>query len=304
MNSDAFSAEHLRQAARSRGLQHLPWPAAAAAARHPGSTVVLPFGSCEQHGPHLPLCTDALFAERLLADVLTALPADAPIWTLPTEQLGFSPEHLGFPGTVSLAAEVLMARLEAIVRSLAEAGFSRLVLFNAHGGQIALLEAAARQCRQRHPGLLLLPWFLWSLEGVMELIPQPERSDGLHAGLVETSLMLHLAPDLVISEEIPAAPDGQLQPPAGHSLEGTRPAVWLAHELSRSGMVGDARGASAELGAALHSRLVAGWCRHFRSLLDSSWPAMPATTRPPGPTARPAVAREEDSCTSLPDRNR
>jgi creatinine amidohydrolase len=106
---------------------------------------------------------------------------------------------------------------------------------------------------------------------VADLLPEPERSQGLHAGLAETSLMLQLAPALV-GEQRPR--DGLLPQPApeGWSLEGAVPEAWLTRDLSRSGVIGDARGASSELGAALEARLVEGWQRLLERLLASDWP--------------------------------
>ena len=92
-----------------RRLDHLSWPVVQTQARRPGATVVLPVGAVEQHGPHLPLATDLLFADAVVQRVLERLPAEAPIWSLPPLGYGFSPEHLGFPGTVTLPAEVLLA---------------------------------------------------------------------------------------------------------------------------------------------------------------------------------------------------
>jgi len=242
------------------------------AAARPGSTVVWPFGAVEQHGPHLPLGTDGLFTEGILDQVLSRLDAALPIWRLPLQSFGFSPEHQGFSGTISLPAELLITLVVAVGGQVAAAGFQRLVLFNGHGGQIALLQVAARQLRAAHPSLAVLPCFLWSgPEGVAELLPEPERSQGLHAGLAETSLMLQLAPQLV-GEQRPV--DGLLSepPPAGWSLEGAVPEAWLTRDLSRSGVIGDAREASVRLGLALEQRLVSGWQGLLERLLASDWP--------------------------------
>ncbi len=255
-----------------RALERLSWPEVRAAASCPGSTVLWPFGAVEQHGPHLPLGTDALFADRVADAVLARLADDLPIWRLPVSWFGFSPEHAAFPGTCSLPAELLIAQVMSIGAQLAAAGFQRLVLFNAHGGQIALLQVAARQLRAAHPALAVLPCFLWSgPEGIGALLPEPERSDGLHAGLAETSLMLHLQPEWV-GPERPC--DGQLQPPppSGWSLEGAVPDAWLTADVSATGVVGDARGASAALGEQLFERLVTGWCQRLDALLTSAWP--------------------------------
>ena len=258
--------------AETHRLEQLSWPQLQAAAGRPGSTVVWPFGAFEQHGPQLPLGTDALFADAVLNAVLAGLGPDLPIWRLPLQSFGFSPEHASFPGTLTLPAELLISQITAVGSQLAAAGFQRLVLFNGHGGQIALLQVAARQLRAAHPSLAVLPCFLWSgPAGLAELLPEPERSQGLHAGQAETSLMLHLAADQV-GPERPV--DGLLPepPPAGWSLEGAVPEAWLTADLSHSGVIGDARAASAELGAALFERLVVGWDELLRNLLASDWP--------------------------------
>jgi creatinine amidohydrolase len=264
-----------------RQLARLAWPQVEQAARQPGSTVVWPWGAVEQHGPHLPLGTDALFADRVLDAVLAALPETAPIWRLPLQALGFSPEHQGFAGTLTLPAELLIQLVGEVGVQLAQMGFRRLVLLNGHGGQIALLQTAARALRSRAPALGVLPCFLWSgPEGVAELIPPPERDRGLHAGLAETSLMLHLAPEQVG----PDRPRDGLgaEPPPGWDLEGAVPAAWLTADLSGSGVIGDAGGATAELGDALFQRLVEGWTRRLASLLVSDWPPVPVHWPPGG----------------------
>lgn len=257
-----------------RSLARMAWPDVQRAAARAGSTVIWPLGALEQHGPHLPLGTDGLFADRLSDAVLARLDPLLPIWRLPLSPFGFSPEHLSFPGTVSLAADLLVALVAQVGADLARTGFERLVLLNAHGGQIGLLQAAARQLRAQHPQLAVLPCFLWSgPPGVASQLPEPERSDGLHAGLAETSLMLHLEPS-VVGPERPA--DGQPpSPPPGWSLEGAVPDAWLTGDLSRSGVVGDARGASAALGASLEEALVAGWSQLLEDLLRSDWPPRP-----------------------------
>ncbi|MFM7732564.1 MAG: creatininase family protein [Cyanobium sp.] len=255
-----------------RRLEQLSWPELAAQAGRAGSTVIWPFGAIEQHGPHLPLGTDALFADRVTDALLERLPPQLPVWRLPLQSLGFSPEHQGFPGTLSLPPQLLIDLVAAVGRDLAGAGFRRLVLLNAHGGQIGLLEVAARQLRASQPRLAVLPCFLWrGPEGIGELIPEPERSQGLHAGLAETSLMLHLAPDLTGAER-GADGLGGAPIPAGWSLEGQAPCAWFTREVSHSGVIGDPTAATPELGALLYERLVDGWSRRLETLLASDWP--------------------------------
>jgi creatinine amidohydrolase len=254
-----------------RLLTQLSWPEVERAAAQGGSTVLWPLGSTEQHGPHLPLHTDALFAERVAEAVLARLSPERPIWRLPTQWLGFSHEHRGFAGSLSLPPQLLLDLVQAVGEDLAAAGFQRLVLFNAHGGQIALLEVAARALHASRPHLAVLPCFLWRGAGIGGLIPEPERSAGLHAGLAETSLMLHLDPQRVGPQR---QADGlAVAPPKGWSLEGQAPTAWLTRELSDSGVIGDPRGADAQLGEALFERLVEGWCERLDALLLSQWPS-------------------------------
>ncbi len=255
-----------------RCLDRLAWPQLAQAARQGGSTVLWPFGAFEQHGPQLPLGTDAIFAGRVADAVLAQLDPELPIWRLPCQTMGFSPEHLGFAGTLSLPSELLVSMVVSVGAQLADAGFQRLVLFNAHGGQIALLQVAARELRARHPALAVLPCFLWSgPPGLSALLPQPERRQGLHAGLAETSLMLHLAPELV-GPERPRDGLAAEDPPQGWSLEGAVPLAWRSADLTKSGVIGDASGADGALGEALFGCLVAGWGELLTNLLRSDWP--------------------------------
>ena len=254
-----------------RHLDRMSWPDVQRQAGRRGSTVLWPFGAIEQHGPHLPLGTDAIFAERVAEAVLSRLDPALPIWRLPLQSIGFSPEHEGFAGTLSLPAEWMIALVVSVGRNLAETGFQRLILFNAHGGQIGLLEVAARQLRATQPNLAVLPCFLWrGPEGIGELIPEPERSQGLHAGLAETSLMLHLAPELTGSDRRADGP--ATEAPPGWSLEGAAPCAWLSREISRSGVIGDPGGADNVLGRQLFDRLVEGWRRRLEALLHSDWP--------------------------------
>ena len=128
-------------------FDQLTWPEARNAASRPGATVIWPFGACEQHGPHLPLSTDAVFAESILDSVLLGLDPALPLWRLPCQALGFSPEHKNFSGTLSLSAPLILELVDQVGMQLAAMGMQRLVLFNAHGGQIGLLQVAARQLR-------------------------------------------------------------------------------------------------------------------------------------------------------------
>ncbi len=267
-----------------RRLEHLAWPEAEVQLKRPGSTVIWPFGALEQHGPHLPLVTDALFADRVLDRILEELPADLPIWRMPVQSIGFSPEHSRFAGTLTLPADLLITLVEAVGCQLAQQGVRRLVFFNAHGGQIGLLQTAARELRVKTSSMAVLPCFLWSgVEGLRDVLPDVEVETGLHAGLAETSLMLSLAPDLV-GDDRPIDGDHRTlssgaTPPPGWSVEGAAPFAWLTTDLSSTGVVGDSRGASADLGRQLEHRLVKHWCALFSNLMASQWPPVNSVLR-------------------------
>ncbi|WP_143703368.1 creatininase family protein [Prochlorococcus marinus] len=265
----------------SRHFDYLSSPEASEAAAKDGSTLVWPFGACEQHGPHLPLVTDALFAEEILTEVLDQMPKETPIWMLPVQKIGFSPEHLGFPGTLSISADLMLQLVSEIGRQLADLGIKRLVLFNAHGGQIGLLQAVARQLRAECPSMAVLPCFLWSgIESLKDLIPHREVEEGLHAALAETSLMLSIKPELVgIQRPFDGDenfPKNNISIPEGWSLEGAAPCAWLTKDLSITGVIGDSRGANPDLGDRLKNALVEHWTSLFINLMNSNWPSLGA----------------------------
>lgn len=209
--------------------------------------VVQPIGAVEQHGPHLPVMTDAYVAERIAA--LAADVAGTGVWLLPPLHYGKSTEHLGWAGTMSLSSETLLAVLRDVGRSVAASGFTRLAFVNGHGGNPALLDVAARDIRTE-TGLLVFPVTTGRL-GVPPGIGLPDAEFSIHGGHVETSVMLHLAPDAVRMDR--AVAGGTQLPalyPAGGelSLEGALPTAWVSDDLTTNGVIGDPRSATAEIG--------------------------------------------------------
>ncbi len=221
------------------------------------AVAILPTGAIEQHGPHLPVGVDAILGQALLDAALTRLPPDQPVWVAPPVTYGKSNEHLGYPGTITVSARVLRRIVLAVARQLQALGVRRLVILNTHGGNSAVLAAMAREAPPPH-GLdvaVLHP------DGDPELGAQ-EAAWGLHAGEWETSLMLACAPDLVRMDravgEYPArlADPGELRPERAPATF-----AWLTRDVSRYGVLGDARAATAEKGrrwlAAAADRLAA-----------------------------------------------
>ena len=252
-------------------FEYLSWPEVNSISKDKRSTIIWPFGAVEQHGPHLPLATDSIFVDEIIYEVLKLIPSGTPLKKLPTQYIGFSPEHKGFDGTISISSNLITSIIKEVGVQLADMGFKRLIILNAHGGQISLLNTAARELRSVTPKLSVFPCFLWSgVDGLNELLTKKEIEKGLHASLAETSLMMALKPELV-GEERPC--EGiERQIPEGWSLEGNAPTAWLTKDLSKSGVVGNSKGSNVELGRNLKSLLVNHWFKLIMNLMKSDWP--------------------------------
>lgn len=225
-------------------LADLAWPDVERLRASGCTTAILPLGSTEQHGPHLPFATDTLIADAVAARVAARLGGAL---CLPALPLGCADEHLGFPGTLSLADDTLRAVVRDVGRALARHGFARLLVFSAHGGNYGTLRASAdRLAHELAP--LRLAVFLDAacltrrLEAVAQAHGVTPREAGQHAGELETSILLAIAPRLVQCEHLAA---GLVDPPVA-------PAELFYPDLRRhapDGTVGDPRGAVASRAA-------------------------------------------------------
>ena len=252
-------------------FEYLSWPEVKNISQDIRSTIIWPFGAVEQHGPHLPLATDSIFVDEIICEVLKLIPTDLPIKKLPTQYIGFSPEHKEFDGTLSLSSNLITSMIKEVGVQLADMGFKRLILINAHGGQISLLNTAARELRSITPQLSIFPCFLWKgVDGLGELLSKHEIENGLHASLTETSLMMALKSDLVGTQRPFEGTETQI--PDGWSWEGNAPTAWLTKDLSKSGVIGDSRGSNEELGQRLKGLLVNHWFKLIMNLMKSDWP--------------------------------
>jgi creatinine amidohydrolase len=185
-----------------RRLGRLTWP------RLDGVRLaIVPLGATEQHGPHLPFATDTLVADAL-ATRLAARFDDAV--ALPALPVGVSPEHLAFPGTLAVAPASLVAVLTDVLRSLHAHGVARAFVFSAHGGNVATLRDAAPSLRAAAPGLRVdvmtdLDGLTARLHAEAAAFGVAAEAAGHHAGEIETSMLLHLHPELVVRDAM--APD-------------------------------------------------------------------------------------------------
>jgi creatinine amidohydrolase len=230
------------------------------------SIAVLPLAAVEQHGPHLPVGTDALIAEGMLRTVIASLPAHCDVRILPVQAIGKSNEHLYAPGTLTLPAAVAIEAWTELGLSVHRAGLRKLVMVNSHGGNEEIMGIVARELRVR--ANMLAVKTSWSRFGVPDgMFSDVERRHGIHGGDIETSLMLHFRPDLVDMRKASQfvsltrgmeAKFRHLAPTGMHSF------AWIASDLNPNGVVGDASAASAEKG-----RLVAEHqARGFVALLE------------------------------------
>lgn len=214
------------------------------------SVLVLPTGAVEPHGPHLPLSTDAVMAEAIATAVVDrGATAGHDVWLLPTLSYTKSDEHSRLPGTLWLRASTLLDTLVDLGSSLASTPARRLLIINAHGGNSALIEVAARELRRRFD--------LQTFFSTGPATPGPtERGLGIHAGWAETSMMLHVRPDLVQMDRAVAAVPHAVADCAHVGFGKTIKFGWLSTDFAESGVVGDPTGANADSGAELFDQRV------------------------------------------------
>lgn len=220
------------------------------------TVAVLPVAATEQHGPHLPASVDTDLVNGVIAASLTHLPQDLPVLFLPTQQIGKSNEHERFPGTLSLSAETLLRVWMELGACVARAGVRKLLLFNAHGGQVSLMDIVARDLRCQHDLIVFSSnWFTLPLgDAVDGLFSAQEQRFGIHAGDQETSMMLALRPQCVdMSQARDFKSTSQIRSEQFPILGNGRSAKlgWQMQDYNPSGAAGNASIATAEKGRAV-----------------------------------------------------
>lgn len=243
----------------------LTWPEINEAVED-GKMVLVPVGSTEDHGPHLPLDVDQVLPETICEE--TAKGRDD-VLLFPTITHGYLPHHMDMPGGITIQWRRFVGHLIDVCVSLAHHGFTKILLVNGHGSNHHLVQQVARQVIIQYPGVqcAMLSW--WQIEELQEMAREVTdggaRASG-HAGELETSLYLHIAPDHVDVDEAvrdvsyPETPyfyaTGLAEEPEGVSTPVSMMEWWTT--ISETGIKGDATLASAEKGERLLAAAVAG----------------------------------------------
>ena len=221
---------------------------------------VLPLGAREQHGPHLPPETDTTIVNGIVDAAIEAMPPALPVTFLPTETTGYSVEHLSLGDTSSLAWDEAIARWIGIAEMLHGHGVRKFVMLNAHGGNSPLMTIVATEARIRF-GMLAVAtsWTRFGLPA--DTIGTHEKAFGIHAGEIETSVMLALDPervDMTKADRFPSFQEELERNARFLRAYGPHAFGWAMRDLNPDGAVGNARAATAEKGRRLIDHSIAG----------------------------------------------
>ena len=215
------------------------------------AVAVMPVAAIEQHGPHLPVSVDSDLNAGIIAAAAPLVAQDVPVYLLPQLPVGKSNEHGAYPGTLSIGAATLIAMWTDLADSVVRAGFRKLLIFNSHGGQPQLVDVVVRDLRVRH-AILAVAASSYALGLPEGLFDRDEEIYGIHAGDIETSMMMHLRPEVVKAGKMENFPSVGAAIERDHQvlrLEGGVGIGWMTQDVNPSGAVGDPRSATAAKGA-------------------------------------------------------
>jgi creatinine amidohydrolase len=217
---------------------------------------VLPVAATEQHGPHLPVSVDTTLVDGVVNASLPHLPVDLPVLFLPTQQIGKSNEHIRFPGTLTLSAQTIISLWMDIGSSVARSGIKKLVLLNSHGGQASIMDIVARDLRTEHDLIVYSAnWYNLPLgDDAMGLFPAAEHRFGIHAGDIETSMMLALREQYVDMAQAQNFHSTSQDRAAKYPVLGNGTSAklgWQMQDYNPQGAAGNAAAATAAKGHAL-----------------------------------------------------
>ncbi|MEM1287182.1 MAG: creatininase family protein [Pseudomonadota bacterium] len=217
------------------------------------SVIVLPLGATEQHGPHLPLGTDTMIGQTLISQTFEYLDPDIPALALAALEISNSTEHEDALGTLSYGRTLTFELIIELGRSLHRAGLKKLVILNAHGGNVGVMVDAAHALRAEFG--MLCAYTNWARLGLPPgTIDEERRGVDIHGGEIETSIMLEARPDLVEMSERADFESLQSHMSADYELLRAYGPVgmgWMGTDLNPAGAVGNAQAASAAKGRSI-----------------------------------------------------
>lgn len=238
----------------------------------PGHIIIQPVGSVEQHGPHLPLGTDSMIISTFVQRLKEQFAKDGfPALFLPLMPYGKSNEHLDYPGTITYSMQTFISVLMDIGRSCARAGTKKLVFLNGHGGNHEVLDMITRELRIEtgmqvfalHPMLKIMPE---SKEEQGCQLSDEEAKLGIHAGRIETSVIMHIDPDLVHMDraccDYPTCFDGLTYIDFSEKV----PFGWMTQDVSKTGAIGDPSGAAPTEGDKWLTSVTTALCHAFADI--------------------------------------
>ena len=248
---------------------------------------VLPVAATEQHGPHLPVSVDTTLVNGVIEATLPHLGADLPVLFMPTQQVGKSNEHIRFPGTLTLSAQTLISVWMELGACVARAGIKKLVLLNSHGGQVSVMDIVARDLRTEHDLIVYSTnWYTLPLgDAVMSLFPPEEHRFGIHAGDMETSMMLALLEKYVDMAQARDFKSTAQERAAKYPILGNGSSAklgWQVQDYNAMGAAGNASIATAAKGQAILDAAGMQLARLLQEVSD-----LPLSTLNPSPHIPP-----------------
>jgi creatinine amidohydrolase/Fe(II)-dependent formamide hydrolase-like protein len=236
------------------------------------SLILIPIGSIEQHGQHLPLATDSIISQEVTRLVAERINHEFPVLIFPQILFGKSTEHTSKPGTISLETEVLVNLLRNICRNLAKNGFKKIVFINGHGGNSNLLNTMLREIREE-TGAFVASIYLYSEKLLKEALDRfkLEELDVFHACTLETSFMMVIKPELVHMEKASKEKPHKFTEESSYKylkLTGSKGIEfsWLIDDISESGVIGDPTKATQEIGKEVLKVLIEKICEVLREI--------------------------------------